>query len=83
VALTSADILHNLVVDEIDFHLAADRDDTVIGGLVFDEPSAYVGYCSVPGYRESGMEIESLVTPSDNGTPGGNTPGGHTPPIEH
>jgi hypothetical protein len=32
-ALTSADILHNQVVDEIDFHLAADRDETVIGGL--------------------------------------------------
>jgi hypothetical protein len=79
VALTSADILHNLVVDEIDFHLAADRDETVIGGLVFDEPGAYSGYCSVPGHRESGMEIEILVTPSGNGTPGGNTPGGQAP----
>jgi len=81
VALISADILHDLVVDEIEFHLAADRDETVIGGLVFDEPGAYVGSCSDPGHHESGMEIEILVTPSGNGTPGGNTPSGDTPPA--
>jgi heme/copper-type cytochrome/quinol oxidase subunit 2 len=83
VALTSADILHDLVVDEIDFHLAADSDEIVIGGLVFDEPGAYVGYCSVSGHREPRMEIEILVTPSRNDTPGPNPRGGHTPPIEH
>jgi plastocyanin len=65
VALTSADILHDLVVDESDFHLAADRDETVIGGLVFDEPGSYVGYCSVEGHRDAGMELEIVVTPSD------------------
>jgi nitrite reductase (NO-forming) len=63
VALTSADIPHDLVVDEIDFHLAADRDETVTGGLAFFEPGTYVGYCSVPGHREAGMELEIVATP--------------------
>lgn len=65
VALTAADILHDLVVDEVDFHLAADRDETVIGGLLLDEPGTYVGFCSVEGHREAGMELEIFVTPSD------------------
>jgi len=64
VALTAADSLHDLTVDEIDFHLAADRDETVIGGLMVFEPGAYLGYCSVPGHREAGMEIEIVVTSS-------------------
>jgi plastocyanin len=74
VALTSTDILHDLVVDEIGFHLAADRDETVVGGLVFTEPGAYVAYCSVPGHREAGMEFAFVVTASD---------AGHTPPVQH
>jgi nitrite reductase (NO-forming) len=61
VALTSTDILHDLVVDEIGFHLAADRGETAVGGLVFTEPGTYVGYCSVPGHREAGMELEIVV----------------------
>jgi plastocyanin len=73
VGLTSADILHDLVVDEIEFHLAAYRNETVIGGLVFNEPDTYAGYCSVPSHRESGMELEIVVTPSGDA-------GGHTPP---
>lgn len=76
VALTSADIPHDLVVDEIDFYLAADRDETVIVGLEFLEPGTYVGYCSVPGHREAGMELEIVVTPSDGAEV-------HTPPIVH
>jgi plastocyanin len=65
IALTSADVLHDLVVDEIGFHLAADRGETVIGGLTvrsFGVPGTYIGYCSVPGHREAGMEIEIVVT---------------------
>lgn len=77
VALTSADIPHDLVVDEIDFHVAADCDETVSGGLVFEEPGTYTGYCSVPGHREAGMELEIVVTPSDdaNATPMTMSPG--------
>lgn len=76
VALTSVDILHDLVVDEIGFYLAADRNETVTGGLVFAEPGIYVGYCSVPGHREAGMELEIVVTPSDGADD-------HTPPVQH
>lgn len=61
VVLTSTDIFHDLVVDEIDFHLGADTNDTAVGGLPFDEPGAYVAYCSVPGHRDAGMELEIVV----------------------
>jgi plastocyanin len=70
VALTSVDELHDLTVDEIGFYLAADRGETVVGGLQgirFGEPGTYVAYCSVPGHREAGMELEIVVT----------APGGH------
>jgi nitrite reductase (NO-forming) len=65
IALTSADMQHDLVMDKIGFHLAAERGQTVIGGLEgirFGNPGTYVGYCSVPGHREAGMEIEIVVT---------------------
>jgi uncharacterized cupredoxin-like copper-binding protein len=61
VALTSTDIFHDLVVDEIDFHLGADRDETAVGGLMFEDPGTYIAYCSVPGHREAGMELEIIV----------------------
>jgi plastocyanin len=61
VELTSRDTFHDLVVDEVDFHLGADTGQTVTGGIVFDEPGTYVGYCSVPGHRSAGMELEFVV----------------------
>jgi plastocyanin len=69
IALTSGDMQHDLVVDEVDFHLAAERGKTAVGGLegiAFGEPGTYVGYCSVPGHREAGMEIEIVVTAGDH-----------------
>lgn len=72
VALTSVDIPHDLVVDEIGFHLAADPGETVVGGLEgmrFGEPGTYVAYCSVPGHREAGMELEIVVTAPPGGHP--------------
>jgi uncharacterized cupredoxin-like copper-binding protein len=51
----------DFVVDEVDFHLAADRDETAVAGLVFDAPGTYVAYCSVPGHRDAGMELEISV----------------------
>lgn len=72
VALTSADRLHDLVVDEIGFQLVADRGETVVGGLeglLFGESGAYVAYCSVPGHREAGMELEIVVTAPSGGHP--------------
>jgi plastocyanin len=61
VELTSRDTFHDLVVDEVDFHLGADASRSVTGGLVLDEPGTYVGYCSVPGHRSAGMELEFVV----------------------
>lgn len=61
ISLTSVDTLHDLIVDEVDFHLAADHGDTSAGGLLIDEPGSYVGYCSVPGHRDAGMELQISV----------------------
>lgn len=61
VALTSADVMHDLVVDELGFHLGAERGETAVGGLVFPEPGTYLAYCSVPGHREAGMQLEFVV----------------------
>lgn len=73
VALTSGDMLHDLVVDEVGFHLAAEHGQTA-GGLAFDTAGTYVGYCSVAGHRAAGMELQFVVAAPDDG---------HTPPIEH
>lgn len=62
VTLTSEDTTHDLTVDEVDFHLAADRNETVTGGLLIDDPGTYTGYCSVPGHREAGMELTFTVS---------------------
>jgi plastocyanin len=69
VALTSVDSLHDLTVEEIDVQLVADRGETVAGGLMFHELGTYLGYCSVPGHREAGMELEIVVTHSAFGRP--------------
>ena len=56
VVLTSEDLLHDFVIDELDAHVAADRGETAEGGFTADEPGTYTFYCSVPGHREAGME---------------------------
>jgi plastocyanin len=77
VVLTNPDgIFHDLIFDEIGFHLGADPGETTVGGLVFDEPGTYVGYCSVPGHREGGMEFHIVVVSSDR-------PGHRPPPWAH
>lgn len=60
-ALRSEDILHDLTIDESDFHVAADAGVTATGGLDSLEPGTYVAYCSVAGHREAGMELEIVV----------------------
>lgn len=60
VELTSTDIEHDLVVDEVDLHVAADGGDTQVGGFTATEPGEYEMYCSVPGHREAGM-VGTLV----------------------
>lgn len=56
IVLTSEDILHDLTIDELDAHVAADRGETATGGFTADEAGTYTYYCSVPGHREAGME---------------------------
>jgi plastocyanin len=61
VALTSTDVLHDLTIDEVGFHIVADEGETSVGGAVFEESGTYVAYCTVPGHREAGMELPITV----------------------
>lgn len=56
IVLTSDDLLHDFTVDEIDVHVAAEKDETAEGGLKAETPGEYTYYCTVPGHREAGME---------------------------
>ena len=56
IVLTSDDLLHDFTVDEIDVHVAADKDETAEGGLKAETAGDYTYYCTVPGHREAGME---------------------------
>ena len=56
IVLTSVDFLHDLTIDELDAHVAADRGETAEGGVRADEAGTYTYYCSVPGHRQAGME---------------------------
>lgn len=61
IVLTSDDLLHDFTIDDIDVHVAADRDETAEGGLRADEPGEYTFYCTVEGHREAGMEGTLVV----------------------
>jgi len=61
IVLTSEDLLHDLVIDELDAHVAADADETNEGGLRADEPGRYTFYCTVAGHRAAGMEGTLVV----------------------
>jgi plastocyanin len=63
VVLTSTDMLHDFVIDELDAHVAADRGETAEGGFRA-EAGTYTYYCSVPGHRRAGMEGTLTVTGS-------------------
>lgn len=56
-ALSSSDTLHDLTIDEIGFHVAADAGQTATGAVTFERAGTYVAYCSVPGHRDAGMEF--------------------------
>jgi plastocyanin len=64
VVLSSDDLLHDFTIDELDVHVAADRDETTDGGLRAEEPGDYTYYCSVSGHREAGMEGALVVEES-------------------
>ena len=49
ITLTSDDVLHDFVIDELDAHVAADRGETAVGGFRADEPGRYT---SSPGHGD-------------------------------
>lgn len=61
IVLSSDDLLHDFVIDEIDVHVAADGGETEEGGLRADTAGEYTFYCSVAGHREAGMEGTLIV----------------------
>lgn len=61
IVLTSADILHDFIIDDLGAHVAADPGKTAEGGFTADAPGTYTYYCSVPGHRSAGMEGTLIV----------------------
>ncbi len=59
--LRSVDILHDLTIDEIGFHIVAEAGDEATGGVTFTRSGTYVAYCAVPGHRQAGMELVITV----------------------
>lgn len=64
VVLTSTDTTHDLVVEELDFHVAAAAGETSRALLRATAPGAYTAWCSVPGHRQAGMETTVTVRSS-------------------
>lgn len=56
IVLTSTDILHDFIIDELGAHVAAEPGETAEGGFTADAPGTYTYYCSVPGHQSAGME---------------------------
>ena len=61
IVLSSEDILHDFTVDGLDVHVAADRGETIEGGLRAEEPGEYTYYCTIAGHREAGMAGTLIV----------------------
>jgi plastocyanin len=58
IELTSSDIEHDFVIDELDdpHVVGVDAGETATGGFTAPEPGSYTYYCAVAGHREAGME---------------------------
>lgn len=69
VALRSADVDHDLVIDEFDAHVFAEGGETAEGGFTAGAPGTYTFYCSIAGHRDAGMEGTLTVTEASG--PGG------------
>lgn len=61
IAMTSTDTFHDLAVEGVAFHVAAQPGSPAEGGLRIAEPGTYTGYCTVPGHRAAGMEMTIVV----------------------
>lgn len=62
IVLTSGDIFHDFVIDELDVHVSAARGETKSGGIPGTDAGRYTYYCSVPGHRSAGMEGTLIVS---------------------
>ena len=64
VTLSSTDVEHNLVIDEVDFFVEAEAGERQTSGLRIDTACTYTAYCSISGHRAAGMEM-TVTSPSD------------------
>ncbi|MEW2443661.1 cupredoxin domain-containing protein [Micromonospora marina] len=63
IELTATDVMHTLVIDEVDAHVRADAGETAIGGFRADRPGTYEFYCSLMAHRAAGMTGRLVVEP--------------------
>jgi plastocyanin len=61
VALTATDTVHDLTIDSVGFHVAAQPGEPGRSGLKIAKPGTYTAYCSVPGHRAAGMEMKIVA----------------------
>ena len=62
IELTSEDVEHDFVIDELDARVVAEAGETVTGGFSAGAESAtFQYYCSVLGHRGEGMEGVLIV----------------------
>jgi len=63
IELTARGTKHDLVVEEADFKVVAERGETSSATLSPLPEGSYAFYCSVPGHRKAGMEGVLVVGP--------------------
>jgi heme/copper-type cytochrome/quinol oxidase subunit 2 len=65
IALTATDLGHDFIIDELDFHVAAEPGTIGRGGLhAPTTPGRYTAYRSVAGHRAAGMTATVIVDES-------------------
>ena len=64
IELTSEDIEHDFVIDELDdLHVVGvEAGETKRGGFTAPDAGTYTYYCAVEGHRDAGMEGKLVVT---------------------
>lgn len=61
IVLTSEDVLHDFVIDELNVYIAADVGMTKVKGMRAGKAGRYTFYCSLPGHLQAGMEGTLIV----------------------
>lgn len=63
IELTSEDIEHDFVIEELDLHVVGvEAGETKTGGFTAPAAGEYTYYCAVAGHRDAGMEGKLVVT---------------------